>query len=87
MTTIIDGKEEKRQTGAYWTVPAGKQMSLQVTSESASLEAFSIKGRRASRCWNNPGGERETSEKADRKVMFDATSGRKTDGAAFDDHG
>jgi quercetin dioxygenase-like cupin family protein len=43
VTTIIDGKEEKRQIGEYWTVPAGAQMSLQVTSESASLETFSIK--------------------------------------------
>jgi quercetin dioxygenase-like cupin family protein len=43
VTTMIDGKEEKRKTGDYWTVPAGTQMSLQVTSESASLETFSIK--------------------------------------------
>ncbi len=43
VTTIIDGKEEKRKIGEYWTVPAGTQMSLQVTSESASLETFSIK--------------------------------------------
>ncbi len=43
VTTIIDGKEEKRKVGDYWTVPAGSQMSLQVTSESASLETFSIK--------------------------------------------
>jgi quercetin dioxygenase-like cupin family protein len=43
VTTVIDGKEQKRQTGEYWTVPAGAQMLLQVTSESASLETFSIK--------------------------------------------
>ncbi len=43
VTTMIDGKKEKRKTGEYWTVPAGTQMSLQVTSESASLETFSIK--------------------------------------------
>jgi hypothetical protein len=43
VTTIIAGKEEKRKVGDYWTVPAGSQMSVHVTSESASLETFSIK--------------------------------------------
>jgi hypothetical protein len=43
VTTTIDGQEVKRNTGDYWTVPAGSQMKLLVTSESASLETLSIK--------------------------------------------
>lgn len=43
VTTTIDGQEVKRHPGDYWTVPAGSQMKLLVTSESASLETVSIK--------------------------------------------
>ncbi len=43
VTTIIDGKEQKRTIGEFWTVPAGSSMSLRVTSESAFLETMSIK--------------------------------------------
>jgi quercetin dioxygenase-like cupin family protein len=43
VTTTIDGQEVKRNTGDYWTVPAGSQMKLLVSSESASLETLSIK--------------------------------------------
>jgi hypothetical protein len=43
ITTVIDGREEKRNAGDFWTVPAGSRMSVEVTSESASLETFSVK--------------------------------------------
>jgi len=43
VTTTIDGREVKRASGDYWVVPAGSQMTVVVTSESASLQTFSIK--------------------------------------------
>jgi hypothetical protein len=43
VTTTIDGREVKRATGDYWIVPAGSRMTVLVTSESASLQTFSIK--------------------------------------------
>jgi hypothetical protein len=43
VTTSIDGQQVKRTTGEYWVVPAGSRMSITVTSESASLQTFSIK--------------------------------------------
>lgn len=36
--TTIDGKEQQRNGGDFWTVPASSSMSLQVTSESALLQ-------------------------------------------------
>jgi len=35
--TTIAGKQEKREPGDYWSVPAGAAMGVQVTSESAIL--------------------------------------------------
>ncbi len=43
VTTVINGKEEKHGGNAFWTVPAGSSMSVQVTSESALLEVTAIK--------------------------------------------
>jgi hypothetical protein len=42
LTTTINGKDEKRRGGDFWTVPAGTSMSLQVTSESAVLQTIVI---------------------------------------------
>ncbi len=43
VTTVINGKEEKHGGNAFWTVPTGSSMSVQVTSESALLEVTAIK--------------------------------------------
>jgi hypothetical protein len=43
VTTVINGKEEKHGGNAFWSVPAGSSMSVQVTSESALLEVMSIR--------------------------------------------
>jgi len=43
VTVTINGKEEKRKGGDFWTVPAGAAMSVQVTSESAVLQALVIR--------------------------------------------
>jgi quercetin dioxygenase-like cupin family protein len=42
VTTSIRGREEKREPGDYWDVPAGTSMGVQVTSESASLHVMAI---------------------------------------------
>jgi hypothetical protein len=42
VTTMINGKEEKRNPGDFWTVPAGATMSVQVTSESAALHVLAV---------------------------------------------
>jgi hypothetical protein len=42
VTTIINGKEERRNPGEFWTVPAGASMSVQVTSESAALHVVAV---------------------------------------------
>lgn len=42
MTTIINGEEQKRLPGEFWTVPQGVEMSFDVTSETATLETFSL---------------------------------------------
>lgn len=42
VTTTISGATAKREPGERWTVPAGTQMSVQVTSESALLHVVSI---------------------------------------------
>lgn len=42
MTTIINGEEQKRLAGEFWTVPQGAEMSFDVTSETATLETFSL---------------------------------------------
>jgi len=36
--TTIDGKEQERNEGEFWTVPANSQMSIDVLSESAVLQ-------------------------------------------------
>ncbi len=43
VTTVINGKEEKHGGNAFWSVPAGASMSVQVTSESALLEVMSVR--------------------------------------------
>lgn len=43
VTTVINGKEEKHGGNAFWSVPAGSSMSVQVTSESALLEVMSVR--------------------------------------------
>jgi quercetin dioxygenase-like cupin family protein len=43
VTVTINGKEEKRQGGDFWTVPVGATMSVQVTSESAVLQTMAIR--------------------------------------------
>ena len=43
VTTVIKGKEEKHGGNAFWSVPAGSSMSVQVTSESALLEVTSVR--------------------------------------------
>jgi hypothetical protein len=40
---VINGKEEQRKGGDFWTVPAGGTMSVQVKSESAVLQTLAIK--------------------------------------------
>ena len=42
VTTTINGRQEKRRGGDFWTIPAGASMSLQVTSESAVLQTMVI---------------------------------------------
>ncbi len=42
ITTVINGKEEKREPGDFWTVPAGASMAVTVTSESAALHVVGI---------------------------------------------
>jgi quercetin dioxygenase-like cupin family protein len=42
VTTIINGKEERRNPGEFWSVPAGASMSVQVTSESAALHVVAV---------------------------------------------
>ena len=43
LTTVINGQEQKRQGGDFWTVPAGTSMAVEVTSEAALLQAFVVK--------------------------------------------
>lgn len=43
VTTVIDGKEQAHGGGDYWTVPTGSTMSVQVTSESASLQTLAVR--------------------------------------------
>jgi len=45
VTTVIDGKEQKRKGGEFWTVPTGSSMSISVTSESASLQTLAVNQR------------------------------------------
>jgi len=42
VVTVIEGKEEQRKGGDFWTLPSGSTMSVQVKSESALLQTFSI---------------------------------------------
>jgi hypothetical protein len=43
VATVIDGKQENHKGGEFWTVAAGVNMSVQVTSESALLQILAIK--------------------------------------------
>lgn len=45
VTTVINGKKEKRKAGDFWTVPAGSSMSVEVTSESATLQTMAVRAR------------------------------------------
>jgi quercetin dioxygenase-like cupin family protein len=40
--TLINGKETQHKMGEFWFVPAGARMSLQVVSESALVQVFSL---------------------------------------------
>lgn len=42
ITTTIAGKQEKREPGDYWSVPAGTSMGVEVSSESAALHVVSL---------------------------------------------
>jgi quercetin dioxygenase-like cupin family protein len=42
VTTIIDGKQQKRQHGEFWTVPANSQMSVIAAGEDATLQVISF---------------------------------------------
>jgi quercetin dioxygenase-like cupin family protein len=44
VTTIIDGKQQKRQHGEFWTVPANSQMSVVASGEDATLQVISFTG-------------------------------------------
>lgn len=44
VTTVIAGKEQKRQHGEFWTVPAGTAMTVIAVGEDASLEVTSFSG-------------------------------------------
>jgi quercetin dioxygenase-like cupin family protein len=44
VVTTIQGKEEKREPGDYWSVPAGSSMGVQVSSESAILHVVAVGG-------------------------------------------
>jgi hypothetical protein len=43
VVTVIDGKQQDREGGDFWTVPSGSTMSVQVKSESALLQTLAIK--------------------------------------------
>jgi quercetin dioxygenase-like cupin family protein len=38
VTTVIEGKEQKRSSGEFWVVPANARMSIHATGETATLE-------------------------------------------------
>jgi hypothetical protein len=40
--TTIDGKEQERNEGEFWVVPANSQMSIDVLSESAVLQTVTF---------------------------------------------
>lgn len=42
VTTTINGKEEKRVTDDFWTVPENAKLSVEATGEAAVLEVVSI---------------------------------------------
>lgn len=42
ITTVLDGKEEKRNPGDIWTVPENAKFSLKVAGEAAVLDIVSI---------------------------------------------
>jgi quercetin dioxygenase-like cupin family protein len=43
VATVIDGKEQTHKGGDFWTVSPGSHMSVQVTSESASLQTLAVR--------------------------------------------
>jgi len=42
LTTIIDGKEKEREEGEFWIVAPGTQMSVEVKTEAAVLQAMTL---------------------------------------------
>ncbi len=42
LTTVIDGKAQERAEGEFWVVRPGTQMTVEVTSEAAVLEAMTL---------------------------------------------
>jgi len=45
VVTVINGKEQQRNGGDFWIVPAGSSMAVQVVSESALLETTAVRAR------------------------------------------
>lgn len=46
LTTVIDGKRQKRKEGEFWTVPAGSSMGVETDNDSAVIQTFAVKERR-----------------------------------------
>jgi len=42
LTTVIDGKAQERGEGEFWVVQPGTQMTVEVTSEAAVLQAMTL---------------------------------------------
>jgi len=42
VTTVIDGKEQRRAKGEFWIVPANAKMSIHATGETATLEVMIV---------------------------------------------
>jgi len=42
LTTVIDGKAQERGEGEFWIVRPGTQMTVEVTSEAAVLQAMTL---------------------------------------------
>jgi hypothetical protein len=43
LTTVIDGKRQKRKEGEFWTVPAGSSMGVETDNDSAVIQTFAVK--------------------------------------------
>lgn len=43
LTTVIDGKRQKRKEGEFWTVPTGSSMGVETDNDSAVIQTFAVK--------------------------------------------